>query len=283
MLCLYEEQEALLIAKIHDWSIMTFENYEWNLSILREGFAVLFSYLFLMPIAVKRAHDIGHKGTIVLASYSIYVVIITYCINFGYLGWGPLVFTIGNIPLTLYGLILLFKDSQKGTNKYGTSTKYPDSGTPAIDAIASQQKTLKTWKEAAFVPGAFLLCVTIAFICIYVTPSQCALRELKARGLVQATAFGTIVAYDNPDHLYSANEYAQAPLHRAAEEGNLEVLKLLIQAGVPVNSTVYWRENFSVNLRGWEMGDTPLDVAYRFNQPEAVKLLLQAGGHTKRK
>lgn len=31
------------------------------------------------------------------------------------------------------------------------------------------------------------------------------------------------------------------------------------------------------------MGDTPLDVAYRFNQPKAVKLLLQAGGHTNNK
>ena len=30
------------------------------------------------------------------------------------------------IPALIYGCILLFKDSDKGANAYGTSTKYPD-------------------------------------------------------------------------------------------------------------------------------------------------------------
>lgn len=65
--------------------------------------AVLIVWAF--PVNVKRMHDIGWSGWWILV------------------GFIPLV---GSIASLVLGLILLFKDSQPGTNEYGTSVKYPN-------------------------------------------------------------------------------------------------------------------------------------------------------------
>ena len=81
--------------------------------------------LFYLPFGIKRAHDIGHKGTflIALSGISLIVQVLYACV--GGAAW-TILFVILGIPALIYGCILLFKDSQKGTNAYGTSTKYPD-------------------------------------------------------------------------------------------------------------------------------------------------------------
>lgn len=80
--------------------------------------------LFYLPFGIKRAHDIGHKGTflIVLTVIALIVQWLGLISMESYI----IFFVIWSIPALIYGCILLFKDSQKGTNAYGTSTKYPD-------------------------------------------------------------------------------------------------------------------------------------------------------------
>ena len=86
-------------------------------------FAIAAQLLFFLPVGIKRAHDIGHKGTVIVTlalAYQIALILSTLSFIFMIL---PLIIL---IPILIYGCILLFKDSQKGTNEYGTSTKYPD-------------------------------------------------------------------------------------------------------------------------------------------------------------
>ena len=86
-------------------------------------FAIAAQLLFFLPVVIKSAHDIGHKGTVIVTlalAYLITLILSTLSFIFMML---PLITL---IPLLIYGCILLFKDSQKGTNEYGTSTKYPD-------------------------------------------------------------------------------------------------------------------------------------------------------------
>ena len=89
---------------------------------------IIYSLLCLFiywPMSAKRAHDIGQKATIVITIGSIGLIV-----NLLYAFVGGVILTVASGLISLaglvYGCILLFKDSQKGTNKYGPSTKYPD-------------------------------------------------------------------------------------------------------------------------------------------------------------
>lgn len=83
--------------------------------------ATIFVYL---PLGIKRAHDIGHKGTF-LITLSIIGLISQVLGSVSY-NLGIVLALLISIPGIIYGFILLFKDSQKGTNAYGPSIKYPD-------------------------------------------------------------------------------------------------------------------------------------------------------------
>lgn len=84
--------------------------------------AVIFFYL---PFGIKRAHDIGHKGTFLITLYVIGLMAqLLFC--FVSMEIYSILSMILAIPILIYGCILLFKDSQKGTNAYGPSSKYPD-------------------------------------------------------------------------------------------------------------------------------------------------------------
>lgn len=83
--------------------------------------AMIFFYL---PFAIKRAHDIGHKGTFVTILLVMSLIVQLLC--FVSMDLSQALQIILLIPALIYGCILLFKDSEKGTNAYGTSTKYPD-------------------------------------------------------------------------------------------------------------------------------------------------------------
>ena len=80
-------------------------------------------FIFL-PLGIKRAHDIGHKGTFfviisVLGLLSQLLTAVSY-------ESGLLLSIVVSIVGLIYGCILFFKDSEKGTNEYGPSIKYPD-------------------------------------------------------------------------------------------------------------------------------------------------------------
>ena len=81
-------------------------------------------FIFL-PIGVKRAHDIGHKGTFLVVLWAISLVA-QLLSAFADPDLGNILSAILFIPSLVYGCMLLFNDSEKGTNAYGTSTKYPD-------------------------------------------------------------------------------------------------------------------------------------------------------------
>ena len=60
----------------------------------------------------------------------------------------------------------------------------------------------------------------------------------------------------------------EAPLHKAAEHGRDEVIRVLLEAGAQVNSYL-------------EHLDTPLHWAVRCNKPDTVRLLLAKGANAK--
>lgn len=59
------------------------------------------------------------------------------------------------------------------------------------------------------------------------------------------------------------------PLHRAAQTGNIKIASLLINHGAYVNPTNY-------------LGETPLDLAIQFKNPEIAKFFESKGGQKKR-
>ncbi len=90
---------------------------------------ILSGIFYFMPIGVKRAHDIGLKGNFVIVVW-LGTTIVGWLAPISVFFWGfeawpvlPLM-TLG--PNLVYGCILLFSDSEEGTNAYGSSTKYPD-------------------------------------------------------------------------------------------------------------------------------------------------------------
>ena len=81
--------------------------------------------LFYLPFGIKRAHDIGHKGSFLITLFAFGIIVqVIYAFVGGVVG--SILYGIILIPAFIYGCILLFKDSQKGTNAYGPSLKYPD-------------------------------------------------------------------------------------------------------------------------------------------------------------
>ena len=83
------------------------------------------SIFFFIPIAVKRAHDIGHKGTFIVVIW-VLSLIAQLVGAFAGAEIQNVLSLLVLIPGLIYGCMLLFMDSQKGTNAYGPSTKYPD-------------------------------------------------------------------------------------------------------------------------------------------------------------
>ena len=86
---------------------------------------ILTAIFYFMPIAVKRAHDMGLKGNFVIVLWLVTTIVGWLGPISGFEAWPILpLMTLG--PNLVYGCILLFSDSEEGTNAYGSSTKYPD-------------------------------------------------------------------------------------------------------------------------------------------------------------
>lgn len=96
---------------------------------------LLYVILYALPVTVKRCHDIGESGFMVLPFITPPFCILLFA--FGLLGLGGVnsldalssLFLVTVVFATVFGLALTFKlgfeDSQKGTNQYGPSIKYP--------------------------------------------------------------------------------------------------------------------------------------------------------------
>ena len=97
------------------------ESMQLSLSLITNIPATIFFYI---PFGIKRAHDIGHSGTFLITLSVIGLIVqLLGCVSIEiYHVFSAIML----IPVWIYGLILLFKDSEKGTNAYGSSTKYPD-------------------------------------------------------------------------------------------------------------------------------------------------------------
>lgn len=141
----------------------TRKQYFWHLLLGFVGFCILFSVIsagagltlgiaifgfifYFLPVIVKRAHDIGHKGTFAIllsvASlltdffyiYNNHDVALIFSANYNY--W-TIAYLIVSFIHSCYCFILLFMDSERGTNAYGSSTKYPNSGLSKLFAEKS--------------------------------------------------------------------------------------------------------------------------------------------------
>lgn len=91
--------------------------------------------LYFLSVEIKRVHDLGHSGGIaVMMTFG--MPVIAFIIGVVTADYSPVSTTdsmnhsMGVSMLSLivisYNIWLGFFDSQKGTNKYGASTKYPD-------------------------------------------------------------------------------------------------------------------------------------------------------------
>ena len=85
---------------------------------------ILANLLFGLPFAVKRAHDIGHSGTFVIALFIVNGIVQIIGALDNNDSWSALEYILF-IPSFIYSLILLFARSEVGSNKYGASIKYP--------------------------------------------------------------------------------------------------------------------------------------------------------------
>lgn len=78
--------------------------------------------LFLLWSEVKRLHDIGVSGLLLVPVYAVYSIFAIHSNPFEFNGYDVASFILSLLWLLFLGI----KDSQKGTNKYGPSSKYPD-------------------------------------------------------------------------------------------------------------------------------------------------------------
>ena len=115
--CMPPEEEMMRAPN----SIVRFHQETMLLGLIFDTPVIIF---YSLPLAIKRAHDIGHKGTFVTALVIMNLFARVLCV-ISY-NSGIILIYLLLIPNFIYGLFLLFKDSEKGTNEYGTSIKYPD-------------------------------------------------------------------------------------------------------------------------------------------------------------
>ena len=246
----------------------------------------IISFLFSSSIAIKRAHDIGHKGTLIISVWcaSLILALFIFLITFTSLvNSTPIalillcaVLLLSGIKL-IYGLILLFKDSQKGTNAYGPSIKYPDG------SEREEQVDFKTfcllWSNNKKLVTLFLLFSVLSIVgIIKFIPQYKAKSELEDQGIIPTNyAFALYDACEeNNKQIVSllltagadvnkANNYGSSPLHSAVENGSAEIVKMLIDAGADVNKA----NNYN--------GSSPLHSAVKNGSAEIVKMLIDAG------
>jgi len=105
-------------------SLLGLEEFQQRVMRVNLIITIPVSIFLLLPFGIKRAHDIGHKGTFLfmLIVFGLIAQLLG-CVSIGI--FTILCYILG-IPALIYSCILLFKDSQPGTNAYGPSTKYPD-------------------------------------------------------------------------------------------------------------------------------------------------------------
>ena len=155
-------------------------------------------FLFCLPFGIKRAHDIGHKGTFLIALMVISLILqllasVSWEIstNLSY---------ILLIPALIYGCILLFKDSERGTNAYGTSTKYPNSGLQQPSSLTmTEDKNIPT-DEITYTPMLSKFFPSFSGTC---TKEE--FRESCIKGIVVAVLYCglmDLVVFFFSDYLY---------------------------------------------------------------------------------
>lgn len=104
---------------------------------------------YAIPVNIKRAHDYGSNGSFViklnLANFIALVVFILAGVfenrDFGLACAlsAVIIFIITSFLSIFYGIELLFKDSEHGTNKYGTSSKYPTKKVPSCSDLFQKE------------------------------------------------------------------------------------------------------------------------------------------------
>lgn len=87
--------------------------------------SVLYTVFYCVPIDVKRAHDLGFSAKWPIVANIIFFAIETVQ-EYGLVSHSVLDEIIYWVIAVPYLIWLGFSDSQKGTNHYGASAKYPD-------------------------------------------------------------------------------------------------------------------------------------------------------------
>ena len=87
--------------------------------------SVLYTVFYCVPIDVKRAHDLGFSAKWPVVANIIFFAIETVQ-EYGLVSHSVLDEIIYWVIAVPYLIWLGFSDSQKGTNQYGASAKYPD-------------------------------------------------------------------------------------------------------------------------------------------------------------
>ena len=89
------------------------------------GVTALYTVFYCVPVDVKRAHDLGFSAKWPIVANSIFFAIETVQ-EYGLVCHSELDEIIYWVIAVPYLIWLGFSDSQKGTNEFGQSIKYPD-------------------------------------------------------------------------------------------------------------------------------------------------------------
>ncbi len=97
--------------------------------LLIAGLLVLIHIIIGIPlfgVMARRCHDVGQSSIAALISV-VGGIIYSFCANFGILMWlGTTALVIAGVAGLWMLVTVFFCDSQRGTNKYGPSIKYPE-------------------------------------------------------------------------------------------------------------------------------------------------------------
>lgn len=122
------------LINVHEKLMTSLDNALFILKIKLFCLLLIPTVFYFLPICIKRAHDLGASaaGPIIIHSLNLFVfwmqpsTVETIIQHSDHNNPWATVSIIFSVLASMYGLYLLFADSQKGRNIYGPSAKYPD-------------------------------------------------------------------------------------------------------------------------------------------------------------
>ena len=230
-------------------------------------------YIIMLPVEVRRCHDVGKSGLMAYLLFFISICLISHEALKSYFDdteasglWDILSVILSVIYLILFGL----RKGLDGDNKYGPSPK-------------SNHKETSAWDYVKWFIGIFLFCFIMVEWCviavkideisqhkisltdeeIHAAPFECLMESISSNDLKSVKRVFNSNVGELPLKLNTTNnKYSLTPLSHAASIGNIDIVKYLIT-----------EKHADVSYVDTNLGISTLDVAAWNGQLETVKYL----------